>query len=163
MAGDLVNLIGGGIPSALLPKVELFPVVSKAFMFFLLLLAISVAISFAVLKLSKQQLHFKKLISIYGTLLLPVVCIVLLAFLSVLINKLMFGLALLVLGFAIAVYVYPLRIVFTHFGGESKLDGSHKGLIYFAGFTFVCYVIVSQYVKGMIDKIGSIMDLFDLF
>lgn len=161
-ASGLVDLIGGDIGSAMLPKMEFFPVFSKAFMFFLVLLAISVGISFAVTKLSKQQLNFKQLISIYGTLLLPVVGIVLLAFLSVLINKLIFGLAVLVFGFAIAVYVYPLRLVFTNFGGASKLDASHKGLIYFVGFTFVCYVIASQYVKDVIDQIKSLIDLLKM-
>ena len=161
VAGGLLDLVGGDLLSVFLPKVEFFPIFSKAFMFFLMLLAISVAISFAVTKLSKQQLNFKQLISIYGTLLLPVIGIVLLAFLSVLINKLIFGLALLAIGFAVAVYVFPLRVVFTHFGGESKLDASHKGMIYFVGFTFICYVIVSQYVKGIIDKVGPLMELIN--
>ncbi len=162
MAGSLVSMFGGEFGNEILPKIEFFPIFGKAFMFFLMLLAISVAISFAVTKLSKQQLHFKQLISIYGTLLLPVIGIVLLAFLFILINKLVFGIALLVLGFAVAVYVYPLRLVTTHFGGESKLDASHKGLIYFVGFSFVCYVIGSQYVKDIIDQVGSLVEFLDM-
>ena len=162
MAGVLSNMVGG-VFEGVIPKIEFFPIFGKAFMFFLMLLAISVAISFVVTKLSKQQLNLKQLVSIYGTLLLPVIGIVFIGTLAILINNLVIGLALLALGFFVAVFVYPLRIAFTQFTGESKMDATHKGLIYFVGFSFVCYVIVSQYVKGIIGQIGSIMDFMDMF
>jgi hypothetical protein len=142
------------------PKLPFFSIFSNTFLLFLLLIAVSVVITLVVLKISKQQVNFKSLVSVYGTLLLPVIGIVVLSFLLVLINKLALGMGLLVLGFAMAVYLYPLRIVFHNFIGELKIDVIHRGLMYFGGFSIVLYIVVTQYV---ISKVEPFIDQLDYF
>jgi len=142
------------------PKLPFFSIFSNAFLLFLLLLAVSVGVIFVVLKISKQQVNFKSLVGVYGTLLLPVIGVVFLSFLFVLINKVALGMALLFLGFAMAVYLYPLRIAFHNFIGELKIDVIHRGLMYFGGFSIVLYIVLTEYV---ISKVKPFVDQFNYF
>lgn len=139
---------------------SLFPTYGNAFLIFLLLIGLSVAISLAVMKIAKQPLNFKRLISIYGTFLIPVVGLVVLSLLLILINKIALGLVLLIIGFSLAVYVYPLRIVFHKFGEASKIDATHRGFMYFVGISIVLYIIFTQYIKG---KVVSFIELIEQF
>jgi hypothetical protein len=140
------------------PKLPFFSIFSNAFLSFLVLIAISVVITLVVLKISKQPINFRSLVGIYGTLVIPIIGVVVLSLLLVLINELALGLWLLFLGFSLAVYLYPLRIVFHNFSGELKIDVIHRGLMYFGGFSIVIYVVATQYIQS---KVGSFTDLLD--
>lgn len=138
-------------------KLSLFPTISNAFIALLVLMAISFGVMLAILKIAKQPTNFKQLISIYGTLLVPVAGIMLVALVLILIKVLSLGFGILVLGYLMALYLYPLYIVFHNFGGDRKVDVLNRGLIYFSGFSIISYIIISQYVKS---KVGSFMELF---
>ena len=73
------------------------------------------------------------------------------------------GLALLILGFSLAVYLYPLRIVLHQFGGVSKIDATHRGLIYFAGYSVILYIIVTQYAAGKLADFNELLSYMGLF
>ena len=162
-AGNIFGDDIGGFLESQVPKLSLFPTYGNVFMILLFVLGLSVAVSLVVLKIAKQLIDFKRLISIYGTLLIPVVGVVVLSFLFVLINKVGLGLALLILGFSLAVYLYPLRIVLHQFIGESKIDATHRGLIYFAGFSVILYIIITQYVTGKLADLSGLLNYLDLF
>ena len=160
------NMLGDGIGGFLesqVPKLSLFPTYGNVLMTLLFVLGLSVAISLVVLKIAKQPLNFKRFISIYGTFLIPVVGVIVLSFLFVLINKVVLGLALLILGFSLAVYLYPLRIVLHQFGGVSKIDATHRGLIYFAGYSVILYIIVTQYAAGKLADFNELLSYMGLF
>jgi hypothetical protein len=140
------------------PKLPFFSIFGNTFMIFLSLVALSVVVTLVVLKISKQPVNFKSLVSIYGTHLIPVIGIVVLSFLLVLINNLVFGMGLFFLGIAMTVFLYPVRIVTHNFIEELKVDVSHRGLMYFGGFSIALYVVVTQY---LISKVGSFMELID--
>jgi len=156
MFGEGVGSGIGDILGSQVPKISLFPTFGNAFMVFVLLVGLSVVISWAVMKISKQPLNLKQLVGIYGTLLIPVIGVLVLSILLILMKNLALGVGLLILGFLFAVYLYPLRIVFRNFGGELKIDAIHRGLMYFGGFSIVIYIITSQYIN---NKVGPIKDI----
>ena len=162
-AGNMLGDDIGGFLESQVPKLSLFPTYGNVLMTLLFVLGLSVAISLVVLKIAKQPLNFKRFISIYGTFLIPVVGVIVLSFLFVLINKVVLGLALLILGFSLAVYLYPLRIVLHQFGGVSKIDVTHRGLIYFAGYSVILYIIVTQYAAGKLAEFNELLSFLGLF
>ncbi len=139
-------------------KLSLFPTYGNAFIAFLIIIALSAAISLGVMKFSKQSLSFTQFISIYGAFLIPVIGVIILSLLFILLNKIVIGLFILIIGFALAIYLYPLRIIFYKFSEESKVDATHRGLIYFVSISIILYIIGAQYTK---EKLGSLISMFD--
>lgn len=143
--GGLLNEFGPGMPS-----ISLFPIFIGWVIPILLLVGLSLGGTYVVMKISKQPLSFKQLTSIYGTLLIPVVGLVLLGCLFILISQVGLGAGLIVLSVVLALYLYPSLILFHQSGGIPKIDSVHRALIYFAGYTIALYLTVTQYIKSLL-------------
>ena len=142
------GILGGFGPST--PDISIFPIFVGWVIPIFLLVGLSMGVSYVVMKISKQPMSFKKLISIYGTLLIPVVGIVILGCLFTLISQLGMGAGLIVLSVVLALYLYPPLILFHQSSGTPKIDSVHRALIYFAGYTIILYLTVTQYIKSLI-------------
>lgn len=152
------ELFGGFGPSA--PDISISPIFFDLIIPVLLLIGLSLGGSFIIMKISNQPMNFKKLLSIYGTLLIPVVGLVVLGILFIFINQLGLGAGLIALSVILALYLYPSLIIFNHAGGRPKIDSVHQALIYFAGYTIVLYLTVTQYIKSLI---APFIDMFSDF
>lgn len=158
---DFMGFGFGDLLGAQMPGVPFFSIFAKTFMIIGFLIGLSALLSLAVLKISKQPLNFKQIVSMYGTLLIPIIGLVVLSYLLILINSIALGIGLLTLAILISVYLYPIIIVSRNFSGELKIDVVHRGLMYFGGYSIVVYVIFSQYMN---NKVGPLKDvIFSLF
>ncbi|WP_062350655.1 zinc ribbon domain-containing protein [Bacillus kwashiorkori] len=137
----------------------------KPFIGFAIFIVLMSAYTFGALKLSKLDVDFKVVLSRFGTLLVPVVVLFLLAFIMSLLDASLFA-ALLVFGFLIAIFAVP-PFVLISFKKEnnSGLDIFYSTLIIYL-LAFLTIGLIGEFMFSIfLDMIEGIISssLFDLF
>lgn len=130
--------------------------------------ALSIGSLFAVSKFFGPQTHFKPLITMFGTYLIPSVLVALAAYLLLLIDSLVIGRTLFVLGLLFAIFVMPLFLITTLINKKSQqIDSFYAFIAYIVlfavGLSIVLSVFVDTTLTGLISQINELFGGYSSF
>lgn len=127
-----------------------------------LLFALSAACIYAVSKFAGPDESFKSIVTSFGTLMIPSVALVILAYALLLISSMTYGNLVLIISLSLAVSVMPLYLVTVLLKKASKtFDSYYAYLSYIVLFTVGTFIIVTVFFDA---TVGQYMDdLNELF